>query len=50
MQVELTEQERQMLIAALNNMPVKGIEAMQVILLLAEKLSRIAPDSKQSGG
>jgi hypothetical protein len=38
MQIELTKPQIQMLLAALNNTPVQGYDAMQAVLKLAEEL------------
>jgi len=36
--IDLTEREREMLLAALNSVPVQGEEAMRAVVALMEKI------------
>ncbi len=50
MQIELSEQERQIILAALNSTPVKGVEAMLTVLRLVERLTKIERVDSELGG
>jgi len=39
MKIEITEQERRILLEALNKVPVQGLEVMQIVLALAAKIA-----------